>query len=136
MNLDKNFQVIVGADKESILEAVRLFKKIGRTPWREEYVTSWCENDSNCNYVLCSSTSKDKIEWNKELSSEPLPVVTVDQFRKALLKRKSLKKQLKQANSKLGEIDSVLQEYYTGSYTTIEELAGEISAVLYGEDND
>lgn len=127
MNLDKNFQVIVGADKESILEAVRLFKKIGRTPWREEYVTSWCGNNSNCNYILCSTISNDKIEWNKELSSEPMPVVTVDQFRKAVLKH---------ANYKLEKITLVLEEYYTGSYTTIEELAGEISVVLYGEDDD
>lgn len=48
----------------------------------------------------------------------------------------SIENQLKFANSKLGEIALVLQEYYTGSYTTIEELAGEISVVLYGEDDD
>lgn len=48
----------------------------------------------------------------------------------------SVENQLKFANSKLGEIALILQEYYTGSYTTIEELAGEISVVLYGEDDD
>lgn len=48
----------------------------------------------------------------------------------------SVENQLNYANSKLGEIALVLQEYYTGSYTTIEELAGEISVVLYGEDDD
>lgn len=48
----------------------------------------------------------------------------------------SIENQLKQANSKLGEIALVLQEYYTGSYTTIGELAGAITVVLYGEDDD
>lgn len=48
----------------------------------------------------------------------------------------SVENQLKFANSKLGEIALILQEYYTGSYTTIEELAGEITVVLYGEEDD
>lgn len=54
----------------------------------------------------------------------------------SLKELQSVENQLNYANSKLGEIALVLQEYYTGSYTTIEELAGEISAVLYGEDDE
>ena len=54
----------------------------------------------------------------------------------SLKELQSVENKLNYANSKLGEIALVLQEYYTGSYTTIEELAGEISAVLYGEDDE
>lgn len=136
MNLDKNFQVIVGGDTELITEAISLFEKIGRTPIRGDFLKVYYKSGIDCNYILCSSTSKDKIEWCQLPSLEPMPVVTVDQFRKAVIKRESLKKQQKQANSKLGEIALVLQEYYTGSYTTIEELAGEITVVLYGEEDD
>ena len=54
----------------------------------------------------------------------------------SLKEPQSVEDQLNYANSKLGEIALVLQEYYTGSYTTIGELAGEISCVLNGEDDD
>lgn len=70
-------------------------------------------------------------EWNDFLMSLANDGRFVD-----LKEVQSIENQLKFANSKLGEIALVLQEYYTGSYTTIEELAGEISVVLYGEDDD
>ena len=42
----------------------------------------------------------------------------------------TLQQKLNIANSKLASIEMIMDEYYTGSFTTIEELAGEISAVL------
>ena len=42
----------------------------------------------------------------------------------------TLQQKLKIANSKLASIETIMGEYYTGSFTTIEELAGEISAVV------
>ena len=42
----------------------------------------------------------------------------------------TLQQKLNIANSKLASIEMIVDEYYTGSFTTIEELAGEISAVL------
>ena len=42
----------------------------------------------------------------------------------------TLQQQLKVANSKLASIEMIMDEYYAGSFTTIEELAGEISAVV------
>ena len=48
----------------------------------------------------------------------------------------SIVNKLKEANSKLSSIDLILDDYYNGNYTTIEELAGEISVVLYGEDDE
>lgn len=39
------------------------------------------------------------------------------------------------ANSKLASIEMIMDEYYTGSFTTIEELAGEISAVVTGTED-
>lgn len=44
----------------------------------------------------------------------------------------TLEQKLKIANSKLASIELIMDEYYTGSFTTIEELAGEISAVVAG----
>lgn len=38
--------------------------------------------------------------------------------------------ELKIANSKLASIELVMNDYYNGSYSTIEELAGEISFIL------
>ena len=46
----------------------------------------------------------------------------------------TLQQKLNIANSKLASIEMIMDEYYTGSFTTIEELAGEISAVLIEED--
>ena len=46
----------------------------------------------------------------------------------------TLQQKLKIANSKLASIEMIMDEYYTGSFTTIEELAGEISAVLTDEE--
>ena len=46
----------------------------------------------------------------------------------------TLEFRLKEANSKLAAIDLILDDYYNGSYTTIGELAGEISCVLNGEE--
>ena len=42
----------------------------------------------------------------------------------------TLQQKLNIANSKLASIEMIMDEYYNGSFTTIEELAGEISAVL------
>ena len=42
----------------------------------------------------------------------------------------TLQQKLNIANSKLASIEMIMDEYYTGSFTTIEELAWEISAVL------
>ena len=47
-----------------------------------------------------------------------------------LLSELTVEQQLKIANSKLAAIETIMGEYYTGSFTTIEELAGEISAVV------
>lgn len=44
-------------------------------------------------------------------------------------------RKLKIANSKLASIETIMDEYYTGSFTTIEELAGEISAVVTGTED-
>lgn len=46
----------------------------------------------------------------------------------------TLQQKLNIANSKLASIEMIMDEYYTGSFTTIEELAGEISAVLTDEE--
>ena len=48
----------------------------------------------------------------------------------------SIANRLKESNSKLASIEIILDEYYNGGYTTIGELAGEISCVLNGEDDD
>ena len=47
----------------------------------------------------------------------------------------TLQQKLNIANSKLAAIEMIMGEYYTGSFTTIEELAGEISAVLNDEED-
>ena len=47
----------------------------------------------------------------------------------------TLQQKLKIANSKLASIEMIMDEYYTGSFTTIEELAGEISAVVTGTED-
>ena len=47
----------------------------------------------------------------------------------------TLQQKLKIANSKLASIEMIMDEYYTGSFTTIEELAGEISAVVRGTED-
>ena len=47
-----------------------------------------------------------------------------------LLSELTVEQQLKIANSKLALIETIMGEYYTGSFKTIEELAGEISAVV------
>jgi hypothetical protein len=44
-------------------------------------------------------------------------------------------RKLKIANSKLASIEMIMDDYYTGSFTTIEELAGEISAVVTGTED-
>ena len=44
----------------------------------------------------------------------------------------TLQQKLNIANSKLAAIETIMGEYYTGSFRTIEELAGEISAVVTG----
>ena len=49
-----------------------------------------------------------------------------------LLSELTVEQQLKIANSKLASIELIMDEYYTGSFTTIEELAGEIMAVVTG----
>ena len=49
-----------------------------------------------------------------------------------LLSELTVEQQLKIANSKLASIELIMDEYYTGSFRTIEELAGEISAVVTG----
>ena len=47
----------------------------------------------------------------------------------------TLQQKLNIANSKLASIETIMGEYYTGSFTTIEELAGEISAVVTGTED-
>ena len=47
----------------------------------------------------------------------------------------TLQQKLKIANSKLASIEMIMDEYYTGSFTTIEELAGEISAIVTGTED-
>ena len=47
----------------------------------------------------------------------------------------TLQQKLNIANSKLASIEMIMDEYYTGSFTTIEELAGEISAVVTGTED-
>ena len=47
----------------------------------------------------------------------------------------TLQQKLIIANSKLALIETIMGEYYTGSFTTIEELAGEISAIVTGMEN-
>ena len=54
----------------------------------------------------------------------------------SLKELQSVENQLNYANSKLASIELILDEYYNGSYTTIGELAGEISCVLNGENDD
>ena len=49
-----------------------------------------------------------------------------------LLSELTVEQQLKIANSKLASIELIMDEYYTGSFTNIEDLAGEISAVVTG----
>lgn len=48
---------------------------------------------------------------------------------------RSMQEKLNIANSKLASIETIMGEYYTGSFTTIEELAGEISAVVIGTED-
>lgn len=52
-----------------------------------------------------------------------------------LLSELTVEQQLKIVNSKLASIELIMDEYYTGSFTTIEELAGEISAVVTGTED-
>ena len=47
----------------------------------------------------------------------------------------TLQQKLNIANSKLASIEMIMDEYYTGSFTTIEELAGEISSIINGEED-
>ena len=47
----------------------------------------------------------------------------------------TLQQKLNIANSKLTSIETIVGEYYTGSFTTIEELAGENSAVVTGTED-
>ena len=47
----------------------------------------------------------------------------------------TLQQKLKIANSKLASIEMIMDEYYTGSFTTVEELAGEISSVVTGTED-
>ena len=47
----------------------------------------------------------------------------------------TLQQKLKIANSKLASIETIMGEYYTGSFKTIEELAGEISAIVTGTED-
>ena len=54
----------------------------------------------------------------------------------SLKELQSVENQLNYANSKLASIELILDEYYNGGYTTTGELAGEISCVLNGEDDD
>ena len=46
----------------------------------------------------------------------------------------TLQQKLNIANSKLASIEMIMDEYYAGSFTSIEELVGEISAVLTDEE--
>ena len=52
-----------------------------------------------------------------------------------LLSELTVEQQLKITNSKLASIETIMGEYYTGSFKTIEELAGEISAIVTGMEN-
>ena len=47
----------------------------------------------------------------------------------------TLQQKLNITNSKLASIEMIMDGYYTGSFTTIEELAGEISAVVTGTED-
>ena len=47
----------------------------------------------------------------------------------------TLQQKLNIANSKLASIEMIMDEYYTGSFTTVEELAGEISSVVTGTED-
>ncbi len=47
----------------------------------------------------------------------------------------TLQQKLNIANSKLASIEMIMDEYYTGSFTTVEELAGEISSIINGEED-
>ena len=47
----------------------------------------------------------------------------------------TLQQQLKVANSKLASIEMIMDEYYAGSFTSIEELAEEVSAVVTGTED-
>lgn len=47
----------------------------------------------------------------------------------------TLQQKLNIANSKLASIEMIMDEYYTGNFTTIEELVGEISAVVTGTED-
>lgn len=47
----------------------------------------------------------------------------------------TLQQKLNVANSKLASIEMIMDEYYAGSFTSIEELAGEISSIINGEED-
>ena len=83
INLNKDFQVYVGGNKEKILECVELFRKIGRTAWDESYVADWV-NTGCAKYLLTSYADKSKIEWNCLVSDTPMPEYTLDEFREAV----------------------------------------------------
>ena len=77
--------------------------------------------------------SKISYDWNEVINK-------LNKQNEMFTKRNSLseltvEQQLKIANSKLASIELIMDEYYTGSFTSIGELAGEISSVLI-EDED
>lgn len=50
-------------------------------------------------------------------------------------KQNAPEQQLKIANPNLASIELIMSDYYTGSFTTVEELAGEISFILNNGDD-
>lgn len=76
--------------------------------------------------------TKSAYDWNEVISK--LNKQNEMFTKRNLLSELTVEQQLKIANSKLASIELIMDEYYTGNFTSIEELAGEISSVLIEED--
>lgn len=83
IDLNGQFQVHVGGDRNKIKECVELFKKIGRFAWHEHYILDWLKEPHSVNYLL-TSRRQDKIEWNQEISIRDMPEYTLEEFKEAV----------------------------------------------------
>lgn len=75
----------------------------------------------------------EKFSWNDAIRELQDNHVT---FKNVVAESLTAKQKLKISNSKLASIELIMLDYYNGEFDTIGDLAGAISFVLNGDEND